>query len=55
MTVGARQRVDLTLAVGNVGETVEVKGAAKLLETTPMLVRMRELETMLVESPTNMK
>lgn len=33
VTVGARQRVDLTLAVGNVGETVEVTGAAKLLET----------------------
>jgi hypothetical protein len=33
VTVNARQRVDLTLAVGNVGETVEVIGAAKLLET----------------------
>ncbi len=33
VTVNARQRVDLTLAVGNVGETVEVTGAAKLLET----------------------
>ena len=33
VTVSARQRVDLTLAVGNVGETVEVTGAAKLLET----------------------
>src|SRR5688572_1211187 len=33
VTVGARQRVDLTLTVGNVGETVEVTGAAKLLET----------------------
>jgi hypothetical protein len=33
VTVNARQRVDLTLAVGNVGETVVVTGAAKLLET----------------------
>ena len=33
VTVNARQRVDLTLAVGNVGETVEVIGASKLLET----------------------
>src|SRR5688500_12909667 len=33
VAVGARQRVDLTLTVGNVGETVEVTGAAKLLET----------------------
>ena len=33
MTVNARQRVDLTLTVGNVGETVEVTGAATLLET----------------------
>ena len=33
VAVGARQRVDLTLAVGNLGETVEVTGAAKLLET----------------------
>ena len=33
VTVNARQRVDLTLAVGNVGETVEVIGALLLLET----------------------
>jgi hypothetical protein len=33
VVVNARQRVDLTMAVGNVGETVEVQGAAKLLET----------------------
>ena len=33
VTVNARQRVDLTLKVGNVGETVVVTGAAKLLET----------------------
>lgn len=33
VTVNARQRVDLSLAVGSVGETVEVIGAAKLLET----------------------
>ncbi len=33
VTVGARQRVDLALAVGSLGETVEVTGAAKLLET----------------------
>ena len=33
VTVGARQRVDLALAVGNVGETVEVTGASPLLET----------------------
>jgi Carboxypeptidase regulatory-like domain/TonB-dependent Receptor Plug Domain/TonB dependent receptor len=33
VAVNARQRVDLTLTVGNVGETVEVTGAAKLLET----------------------
>jgi hypothetical protein len=33
VTVNARQRVDLTLNVGNVGETVVVTGAAKLLET----------------------
>src|SRR5215207_5157846 len=32
VTVSARQRVDLTLAVGNVGETVEVIGASSLLE-----------------------
>jgi hypothetical protein len=33
VTVNARQRVDLALAVGNVGETVEVTGASPLLET----------------------
>lgn len=33
VAVNARQRVDLTLSVGNVGETVVVTGAAKLLET----------------------
>ena len=33
VTVNARQRVDLTLRIGNVGETVVVTGAAKLLET----------------------
>ena len=33
MTVNARQRVDLTLKIGNMGETVVVTGAAKLLET----------------------
>jgi hypothetical protein len=33
VTVNARQRVDLTLKVGSVGETVVVTGAAKLLET----------------------
>ncbi len=33
VAVNARQRVDLTLRVGNVGETVVVTGAAKLLET----------------------
>jgi len=33
VTVGARQRVDLALAVGNVGETVEVTGASPLLQT----------------------
>ncbi len=33
VTVNARQRVDLTLTVGNVGETVEVTGASRLLET----------------------
>ncbi len=31
--VNARQRVDLTLAVGTVSETVEVTGAARLVET----------------------
>src|SRR6188472_194680 len=33
VTVNARQRVDLTMKVGEVGETVEVTGAARLLET----------------------
>jgi hypothetical protein len=33
VAVNARQRVDLTLKVGNVGETVVVTGAAKLLES----------------------
>src|SRR4029450_12292454 len=33
VTVNARLRVDLTLTVGNVGETVVVEGAAQLLET----------------------
>ena len=33
VTVNARQRVDLTLKVGNVGETVVVTGAARLLES----------------------
>ena len=33
VTVNARQRVDLSLKVGNLGETVTVEGAAKLLET----------------------
>ena len=33
VTVNARQRVDLTLNIGNVGETVVVTGAAQLLET----------------------
>ncbi len=33
VTVNARLRVDLTLKVGGLGETVEVSGAAKLLET----------------------
>ncbi len=33
VAVNARQRVDLTLKIGNVGETVVVTGAAKLLET----------------------
>ncbi len=31
--VGARQRVDLTMTVGSIGETVVVTGAARLLET----------------------
>jgi hypothetical protein len=33
ITVGARQRVDLTLVTGNITETVVVTGASKLLET----------------------
>ena len=33
VTVGARQRVDLTLAIGKVGETVEVTGISPLLQT----------------------
>ena len=33
VTVNARQRVDLTMAVGGLGETVEVTGAARLLES----------------------
>jgi hypothetical protein len=33
VTVNARQRVDLTMKVGNVGETVVVTGAARLLES----------------------
>jgi hypothetical protein len=33
VAVGARQRVDLLLQAGNITETVEVTGAAKLLET----------------------
>jgi hypothetical protein len=33
VTVAARQRVDLSLRVGGVGETIEVRGAARLLET----------------------
>ncbi len=33
VTVNARQRVDLTLKVGDIGETVVVTGAAQLLET----------------------
>src|SRR6188768_1167677 len=33
VTVNARQRVDLILAVGNLGETVEVTGVSRLLET----------------------
>jgi hypothetical protein len=33
VTVSARQRVDLAMAVGNVGETVEVTGASPLLQT----------------------
>ena len=33
VTVNARQRVDLSLQVGGVGETVEVTGATRMLET----------------------
>jgi hypothetical protein len=33
VTVNARQRVDLTMKVGDIGETVVVTGAAKLLES----------------------
>ncbi|HTV01066.1 MAG TPA: carboxypeptidase regulatory-like domain-containing protein [Luteitalea sp.] len=33
VTVNARQRVDLSLSVGGLGETVEVSGAARLLES----------------------
>ena len=33
VTVNARQRVDLALTVGSIGETVTVEGAARLLET----------------------
>ncbi len=33
VTVNARQRVNLTLSVGGIGETVQVVGAAKLLES----------------------
>ncbi|MBA2355462.1 MAG: TonB-dependent receptor [Acidobacteria bacterium] len=33
VTVAARQRVDLALSVGGVGETVQVSGAARLLES----------------------
>ena len=33
VTVNARQRVDLSLQVGGVGETVEVTGAIRMLET----------------------
>src|SRR5919112_6878615 len=33
VTVNARQRIDLVLKVGDMGETVTVTGAAKLLET----------------------
>lgn len=33
VTVNARLRVDLTLQVGSIGETVTVEGAARLLET----------------------
>jgi len=33
VTVGARQRVELVLKVGEIGQTVTVEGASKLLET----------------------
>ena len=33
VTVNARQRVNLALSVGGIGETVQVVGAAKLLES----------------------
>ncbi len=33
VTVNARQRVDLSLSVGGIGETVQVSGAARLLES----------------------
>ena len=33
VTVNARQRVDLTMKVGDIGETVQVTGAARLLES----------------------
>ena len=33
VTVNARQRVDLTMKVGDIGETVEVTGASRLLES----------------------
>ena len=33
VTVGARQRVDLTMKVGGVGESIEVSGGVRVLET----------------------
>jgi hypothetical protein len=33
VTVGARQRVDLSLKVGGIGESIEVSGAPRVLET----------------------
>jgi hypothetical protein len=33
VTVNARQRVDLTLSIGSMGETIQVSGAARLLES----------------------
>ncbi len=33
VTVGARQRVDLSLKVGGIGESIEVTGASRVLET----------------------